>query len=114
MGQIQTKWEQWVQGYLLILGFIFLLWFPLILLALPLSTVENQPVIIEATLQVDDFDPLYFQNTQAQSIVPISPEELQEFQSLYPEIFVKSGLRGTYQDIFLGSVRNPCSFLTVG
>jgi len=50
LGEERGRVEKWGMGYGLIVVFILLLWFPLILLSLPISTVSNPPISIQARL----------------------------------------------------------------
>jgi Flp pilus assembly protein TadB len=50
VGDTQNVWEQWLTGLIVLAGLVVLVWFPLILLATPGTTVLNPPRTVRISL----------------------------------------------------------------
>ncbi len=88
----------------MLIGITFLLWLPLIILSLPISTVSNPPIVIKTTLSIDNFEPLFYQNTEKGSIVQLNSNDLKVLREKNRSIFSKSSSKSEYQNVTLESV----------
>mgnify|MGYP006940045798 CR=1 FL=1 len=53
---------------------------------------------------MDNFDPLYYQNTEQTAIQTLTQEQIKYYQQQYPEVFPSNPGRGTYEHITLEAV----------
>ena len=51
VGDIKPKRAQWLMGCSFVIGIVLLLWFPLIILALPGATIGNPPKAVTVSLR---------------------------------------------------------------
>ncbi|RKP16647.1 hypothetical protein ROZALSC1DRAFT_25032, partial [Rozella allomycis CSF55] len=62
-GTIQPKANKWLLCGLMIVGLIFLIWFPLLFLSIPGTTQPNPISSLKVTLRIGGFEPLFDQAT---------------------------------------------------
>ncbi|XP_072051964.1 piezo-type mechanosensitive ion channel component 2-like [Amphiura filiformis] len=85
-GQEKEKIVKYLQGGGMLLGIIFIIWFPLILISLSnTATIKNPPSEAHFTLQLGRYEPLFVMRTQEEDLEPISDADWHKLNMKFEE-----------------------------
>lgn len=83
-GQRQRRGTKVITGCLMLVAIIFLLWFPLLLLAIPGTTKPNPVYSVNVNLQISGFEPFYMQTVPSLYIMNLTQSQYESMRNQDP------------------------------